>query len=84
MEDKVQVEGRITQVLAGTMFRVRLENGREVLGTIGHKERKRSAFLTVGDKVTVEMPRSDPEEGQQPAIIRPRPHLPPDASARSG
>jgi translation initiation factor IF-1 len=55
MEDHIQIEGRITAVLAGTMFRVRLDNGHEVLAHISGKMRKRFIRLTVGDRVRMEM-----------------------------
>jgi translation initiation factor IF-1 len=55
MEDHIAVEGRITAVLAGTMFRAELENGHEVLAHISGKMRKRFIRLTVGDRVKMEM-----------------------------
>ena len=55
MEDHIAVEGRITAVLAGTMFRAKLENGHEVLAHISGKMRKRFIRLTVGDRVKMEM-----------------------------
>jgi translation initiation factor IF-1 len=55
MEDHISVEGRITAVLAGTMFRAELENGHEVLAHISGKMRKRFIRLTVGDRVKMEM-----------------------------
>ena len=55
-EDKaVEVEGDISAVLAGTMFRVRLESGHEVLAHISGKMRKRFIRLVVGDRVKMEM-----------------------------
>jgi translation initiation factor IF-1 len=55
-EDKaVEVEGEISSVLAGTMFRVRLESGHEVLAHISGKMRKRFIRLVVGDRVKMEM-----------------------------
>jgi translation initiation factor IF-1 len=55
-EDKaVEVEGEISAVLAGTMFRVKLESGHEVLAHISGKMRKRFIRLVVGDKVRMEM-----------------------------
>lgn len=55
-EDKaVQVEGMITSVLAGTMFKVELPSGHEVLAHISGKMRKRFIKLVVGDKVKMEM-----------------------------
>jgi len=51
----VEVEGTITAVLAGTMFRVRLSSGHEVLAHISGKMRKRFIRLVVGDMVKMEM-----------------------------
>lgn len=55
-EDKaVEIEGTITSVLAGTMFKVALPSGHEVLAHISGKMRKRFIRLVVGDKVKMEM-----------------------------
>ncbi len=55
-EDKaVEVEGEISSVLAGTMFRVKLPSGHEVLAHISGKMRKRFIRLVVGDRVKMEM-----------------------------
>ena len=51
----VEVDGEISSVLAGTMFRVKLESGHEVLAHISGKMRKRFIRLVVGDKVKMEM-----------------------------
>jgi translation initiation factor IF-1 len=55
MEEHIEVEGRIQTVLAGTMFRVELDNKHAVLATISGKMRKRFVRLTVGDRVKMEM-----------------------------
>ena len=55
MEDHIEVEGRILTVLAGTMFRVELDNKHQVLATISGKMRKRFVRLIVGDRVKMEM-----------------------------
>jgi translation initiation factor IF-1 len=55
-EDKaIEVEGTIAAVLAGTMFRVRLDSGHEVLAHISGKMRKRFIRLVIGDRVKMEM-----------------------------
>jgi translation initiation factor IF-1 len=54
-EDHIEVEGCITTVLPGTMFRVQLPNNHSVLATICGKMRKRWVRLTVGDRVKMEM-----------------------------
>lgn len=55
-DDKsVEVEGVITSVLPGTMFRVEVAGGHEVLAHIAGKMRKRFIRLVAGDKVKMEM-----------------------------
>jgi translation initiation factor IF-1 len=56
-EGAIEVDGTITAVLAGTMFRVKLGNGsnHEVLAHISGKMRKRFIRLVVGDRVKMEM-----------------------------
>ncbi len=55
-DDKsVEIEGTIVSVLAGTMFKVELAGGHEVLAHISGKMRKRFIRLVVGDKVKMEM-----------------------------
>jgi len=55
-EDKsVEIEGTISAVLAGTMFKVALPSGHEVLAHISGKMRKRFIRLVVGDRVKMEM-----------------------------
>jgi len=55
MQDHIEVEGVITTVLPGTMFRVRLDNDHEVLAVISGKMRKNWVRLTTGDRVKMEM-----------------------------
>ena len=54
-EEPIQLEGTISQVMPGTMFKVKLPNGHEVLAHISGKMRKNWIRISVGDKVTVEM-----------------------------
>jgi translation initiation factor IF-1 len=54
-EDPIELTGNVTQVLPGTMFRVALSNGHEVLAHISGKMRKNFIRISVGDKVNVEM-----------------------------
>ena len=55
MEQHIEIEGRIIAVLAGTMFRVELDNKHIVLAHISGKMRKRFIRLTPGDRVRIEM-----------------------------
>jgi translation initiation factor IF-1 len=54
-EESIEVEGRIQAVLAGTMFRVELNNKHKVLATICGKMRKRWVRLTASDRVRMEL-----------------------------
>jgi translation initiation factor IF-1 len=54
-EKAIEVEGTITSVLPGTMFRVALANEHNVLAHISGKMRKRFIRLTIGDRVKMEM-----------------------------
>lgn len=55
----VQIEGKIVAVLPGTMFRVELPNGHQVLAHISGKLRKHFIKITVGDTVKMEMTPTD-------------------------
>lgn len=55
MEEHIELEGTVKAVLAGTMFRVELENKHVVLAHISGKMRKRFIRLTIGDRVKIEM-----------------------------
>ena len=54
-EQHIEVEGVVAAVLAGTMFRVQLDNKHVVLATICGKMRKRWVRITAGDRVKMEM-----------------------------
>ena len=54
-EEPIELEGTVTQVLPGTMFRVALANGHEVLAHISGKMRKNFIRISVGDRVNVEI-----------------------------
>jgi translation initiation factor IF-1 len=55
VSDVIETEGKITSVLAGTMFRVELANQHLVLAHISGRMRKRFIRLTTGDRVKLEM-----------------------------
>jgi translation initiation factor IF-1 len=63
-EEAVELEGTVSAVLAGTMFRVTLQNGHVVLAHISGKMRKRFIRLVVGDQVKIEMSPYDTEKAR--------------------
>jgi translation initiation factor IF-1 len=66
-EDKeapIELDGTVSAVLAGTMFRVKLRNGHEVLAHISGKMRKRFIRLVIGDEVKIEMSPYDADKAR--------------------
>jgi translation initiation factor IF-1 len=63
-EKAIEIEGTITSVLPGTMFRVELASARLVLAHISGKMRKRFIRLTVGDRVKMQMSPYDMEKAR--------------------
>jgi translation initiation factor IF-1 len=63
-ESHIEVEGVVSTVLAGTMFRVMLDNKHEVLATICGKMRKRWVRIVAGDRVKMEMSPYDLTKGR--------------------
>jgi translation initiation factor IF-1 len=77
--DVIEVEGKVVQVLPGTMFRVQLVNGHTVLGHISGKLRKNFIKITVGDVVKMEMTPTDLEKARITYRVRSPDSLPPPA-----
>ena len=63
-EGAIEVQGTIAECLPSTMFRVRLENGHEVLAHISGKMRKNFIKILVGDRVTLELSPYDLTRGR--------------------
>ena len=64
VEKAIELEGVITAVLPGTMFRVALANQHLVLAHISGKMRKRFIRLTIGDRVKMEMSPYDVDKAR--------------------
>ena len=63
-DDKIEVEGEITEALPSTMFRVRVDGGHDVLATISGKMRKHYIRIIPGDRVKVEISPYDLTKGR--------------------
>ena len=63
-EDKITVEGLVVEALPGTQFRVRLDNGHEILTYLAGKMRKYYIRILLGDRVKVEMSPYDLTRGR--------------------
>jgi translation initiation factor IF-1 len=75
-EDKIQVEGTVIEALPGTQFRVRLDNGHEVLAYLSGRMRKYYIRILLGDSVRVEMSPYDLTRGR--IIYRQKKHGAPE------
>ena len=58
------MQGIITQCLSNGMFRVKLENGFNILAHVSGKIRKNYIRILLGDKVTVELSPYDLTRGR--------------------
>jgi translation initiation factor IF-1 len=63
-KEVIEFEGTILETLPNAMFRVRLENGHEILAVIAGKMRMHYIKIVPGDTVTVEMTPYDLSKGR--------------------
>jgi translation initiation factor IF-1 len=63
-EKAIRVTGTVREKLPNAVFRVELENGREVLAHVSGKIRMRFIRIQPGDKVTLEVSPYDPTRGR--------------------
>ncbi len=63
-EDKISVEAEVVDALPNAMFRVKLENNREIIAVISGKMRMNYIRILPGDKVTVEISPYDLTRGR--------------------
>ena len=60
----IKVDGTITETLPNASFKVKLDNGHEILAHISGKMRMNYIKILVGDKVTVELSPYDLSKGR--------------------
>ncbi|HLB00173.1 MAG TPA: translation initiation factor IF-1 [Bacteroidota bacterium] len=60
----ITMDGVITETLPNAMFRVKLDNGHEILAIISGKMRMHYIKILVGDKVTVDLSPYDLSKGR--------------------
>ncbi|MBO5386440.1 translation initiation factor IF-1 [bacterium] len=63
-KDVIELEGTIVESMPNAMFKVKLENGHEILAHISGKIRKNFIRILPGDKVKVEMTPYDLTKGR--------------------
>ena len=63
-DEIIEFEGEVIDTLPNTLFKVRLENGHEIIAHISGKMRKHYIRILTGDKVKVEMTPYDLTKGR--------------------
>ncbi len=63
-KDVIEIEGTILESMPNAMFKVKLENGHEILAHISGKIRKNFIRILPGDRVKVEMTPYDLTKGR--------------------
>ncbi|MDA1337219.1 MAG: translation initiation factor IF-1 [bacterium] len=62
--EEIELQGEVTETLPSLKFRVRLEDGSEILAYLAGRLRKFRIRILAGDKVTVEMSPYDKTRGR--------------------
>ena len=63
-EELIEMQGKVTEVLPDSRFRVTLDNGHELLAYTSGKMRKNHIRILAGDKVSLEMSPYDLTKGR--------------------
>jgi translation initiation factor IF-1 len=63
-EELVEFEGVVVELLPSAMFRVKLDNGHEIIAHTSGRMRKNRIRILAGDKVTLEMTPYDLTKGR--------------------
>ncbi len=74
-DEKIEVEGTVVEALPNTMFKVRLDNGQEILAYLSGKMRKYYIRILLGDQVRVELSPYDLTRGR--IVYRYKKRVPP-------
>jgi translation initiation factor IF-1 len=63
-DDKIVLDGEVIEALPNTMFRVKADNGLDVLATLSGRMRRFYVRVLLGDRVQVEVSPYDPTKGR--------------------
>jgi translation initiation factor IF-1 len=63
-KEVIRIEGRVLDSLPSTMFKVKLDNGLEILAHISGKMRQNFIKIVPGDRVVVELSPYDLKKGR--------------------
>ena len=60
----IEFKGQVIKVMSGSIYKVQLENGIEILGHLSGRMRKFGIKITLGDTVQIEMSPYDLTKGR--------------------
>lgn len=63
-DDKIQIDAKVVSTLPNAMFKVKLDNGHEILAHLAGKMRMHYIRIVEGDRVTVEISPYDLTKGR--------------------
>ncbi|HET7046471.1 MAG TPA: translation initiation factor IF-1 [Gaiellaceae bacterium] len=63
-EEKIEMEGEIVEALRNRMFRIRLDNGHELIGYTSGKMKRYRIRMLLGDRVRIELSPYDLDRGR--------------------
>ena len=63
-EELIEMQGKVTEVLPDSRFRVTLDNGHELIAYTSGKMRKNHIRILAGDKVSLELSPYDLSKGR--------------------
>ena len=63
-EEVIHITGKVVNKLPNASFRIRMQNGREIIATLSGKMRKNYIRILIGDSVQVEVSPYDLKRGR--------------------
>lgn len=63
-KEVIKIDGEVTETLPNALFRIKLDNGHEILGHLSGKMRMNFIKILSGDRVSVEMTPYDLTKGR--------------------
>jgi translation initiation factor IF-1 len=63
-EDKIELEGEVTEALRNGMFRISLDNGHQTTGYVAGKMRRYRIRILPGDRIRIELSPYDLDRGR--------------------
>ncbi len=63
-EEPIEFQGTVTEILPNAMYRVKLDNGHDILAHASGKMRKNRIRVLLEDRVTIEMTPYDLTKGR--------------------